>query len=729
MQKTVPLVLEILKQEDTLRMSIFEQRDIASTIKHYSQKAILPREIDALCQEVVNVLNKRPTAADIAEAGLACDLKKSGQMLYDQLLTRVIKDKLKATTLKDLILGLDEELIHIPWEFLYDGEDFLSLRFSMGRIVRSKQQLSPEQYRSLSLRPKMLILANPTGDLKSAYLEGINIKNQFEKRRSEIGIDFKSTHIDKFYLKKNLRDYDMVHFAGHCEYDADESSNTGWLLSDGRFTASDILGMGESVSMPSLIFSNACHSGESSSRGEADFQERNYGLASAFLFSGVRHYIGTVRKVEDSTALVFAKEFYTRLLRGGSMGEAMRQGRLKLIQEYGFNSLSWVSYLLYGDPNFVLFKSTLQAKETKAKRNYKKFVLRLSLAAFITLFIAGIAFLLPSINPTSYNLLLKSRKLFLSGNNQQVIALCNKIVSKDPMFLAAYPLLADSYQRLGDSDKALKYYFDYSVYSERKRDKKNLASAYTNIGWVYQQRAEFTKAYDFYSKAISLSWEIRDKLNEAITLRKLAVWYMDKRDYDKALELLTKSSEINRTRLISREHRYNLACDYFDIALVFSNKEDYSAAREFYAKSSQIFEKLNLKNELSDYYFNLGEIYLFEKQYNKALDFYQRGLKIDLAQGNKPNIASDYNMIGELYAEMGNLVEAENLFNQALSAYQGIIAPLEVACVYENLGILYKQKGRKNKSREFLRQAQEIYIRFDPAAYEEVKQELLELSS
>ena len=134
-----------------------------------------------------------------------------------------------------------------------------------------------------------------------------------------------------------------------------------------------------------------------------------------------------------------------------------------------------------------------------------------------------------------------------------------------------------------------------------------------------------------------------------------------------------------------------------------------------------------MKNELSDYYFNLGEIYLMEKQYQKALDSYTKGLKIDQMQHNLPSIAADYNMIGELYLEMDNLVDAEKFFKQALEACKGIDAPLELACAYYNLGLLYKEKGQKNRTREYLRQAQEIYVKIDTPDYQEIKQEFLSL--
>lgn len=732
MEESNALVLEILRQEQILAMSIFEQKELASTLRHYSQLAVSFSEINKLCQEATAILNKT-TPKGTLESDALQSLKKIGQLLWDQLLARVIKDRLKTTIIKDLVLSIDEKLIHIPWELLYDGEDFLCLKFNLGRLVRTKDEIHPPQYRSPLGTPRMLILANPTNDLKSAYSEGVYIKNQLDRKRNEVSINFKSTCIDTLYVKKNLRDYDIVHFAGHCEYNADSPKNTGWFLSDGKFAVSDILKLGQSSPLPSLIFSNACHSAKTiTDLTDADYQEKNYSLASAFLFSGVRHYIGTTRKIEDSASLVFAREFYTQLIKGVSVGECMRLGRLKLIKEYGITGLSWVSYLLYGNPNFILFKPKHKPQILKFKRKaslYRKPALAVALATLIISLCIPLYAWLPTLNPNIYLSFVNAHKLYLKGDNQKVILACGQIIKKEPLFLEAYPLLADTYQRQGDREEALKYYFDYALYSEKKNNKKHLSSAFIGIGWVYHLQGEYPKAFDFYNKAIRLSRENRDRLNEAIALRKLAVWYIDKQDNDKALELLTKSSEINRERKHLSEHKYNLACDYFDIGLVFTNKDDFTTAKDFYNKSQKLFEKLKLKGELSDYYFNLGEICAFEKQYQKALVYYLKGLAIDQRQQNKPNIASDYSMIGELYMEMDNFDNAERFLKQSVLASKQINARPELASAFYSLGILYEQKGWKNKAKDYFRQAQEIYWLMGTPEYQEIKKKLLEFDN
>ncbi|MCM8789782.1 MAG: tetratricopeptide repeat protein [Candidatus Omnitrophica bacterium] len=720
MQALDSLVLEVFKQDSGLKLSVFEQKEHASTLRHYSQVQVSFDEINELSKEAALILNK----------GSIENLKKTAHLLWNNLLSRSVKDKLKNPRIFDLILSIDEELIDIPWELLYDGSEFLCLKFNLGRVIRTAYENSPFQYRSVPSIPKMLILANPTGDLSAAYLEGLNIRNRFDRQRKRVHISFKSTSIDRMFVKRNICDYDIVHFAGHCEYDLRDPKNSGWVLNDGRFCPSDILKLGESTALPSLIFSNACHSAENPpAANDADYRERNYGLASAFLFSGVRHYIGTIRKIEDPASFSFAKEFYAHLLVGKSVGECVRFARLSLMKEFGIKAIPWASYLLYGDPNFVLFKAQAIPKRFKNLRPpvfSKRILTRLSLALLLASVAVSLYLYLPTVNPGTYVLFSRSEKLFLKGDNQQVISLCQRLIDKDPKFLAAYPLLAETFRRIGKPDEAIKYYFDYSLASAKQGDRKAQAAAYIGIGWTQHLQGEYSKSMEFYNKALNLACQNNDKLNEADVLGKIAIWHMDKDENDKALELLTKSSEINRERQRIYRHRYNLACDYFNLGLLFSNKDDLATARQFYDKSFALFDKMKLTYELSDYYFNVGEIHYHLKEYQRSLDFYQKGLELDQRLGH---LASDYIMLGELHMEMERFDEAEGFFNKTISLCKEIKAPLELASAYFDLGLLYKKKGNKGKAREYLRYAQEIYRKVDTPDLEKVTQELLGLNS
>ncbi|HOW43290.1 MAG TPA: CHAT domain-containing protein [Candidatus Omnitrophota bacterium] len=711
-----PLVFEIIRQDNILKMSAFEQSEAATlTIKRYSQCKVAFPEIETLCLEVADVLSKS-NRRDMLDEGLLGRLKKSGQMLWEQLLSRSIKEKFRNSPGRDLVLFLDEELVQIPWELLYDGAEFLCLKFNTGRLLRARHEENIPRYRSSSGKLKMLILANPTADLAAAYREGIAIKNRFDSRRDQLSIDFKSTSIDTLYVKKNLREYDIVHFAGHCEFDREHPEATGWVLSDGRLTTGDILNMAESIVFPSLVFSNACQSARvEGTTIDPDYQQKNYSLASAFLFSGVRHYIGALQRVEDPVSLVFARQFYACLSKSLSVGEAMRLSRLKLIHEYGKHSIFWANHLLYGDPSFVLLRKAgavvpaVRQTPLALFERQRRRIIRGALVAAIAVACVAVYGSIAAVHPGAWFAVQRTKSLLARGENERAAVAALKLIRAQPSYLAAYPLAAEARVRSGDRIQAIRYYYEYAMLSIRAGAFANVSSAYTMIGWLYQQQGAYDRALEFYTKSLDLSRQHHDRLNESGVLRKLAVWHMDKGENDKALELLTKSSEINRQRPQQYAYQYNLACDYFDMGLVFTNKGDLAAAKEFYIKSQEIFNRLNKKEELSDYYFNLGEIALQEKDYARALDYYTRGLNIDLQQHNQPAMVVDYSMIGELYMEIEDPLKAEEFFQQALTIASRIDARLESAAVYYDLGLLAKKRGQKNKAREFLRRAQEIY--------------------
>lgn len=724
------LVLEVFSHADRLKMSIFEKETLTTTLRHYTDSFILPQEINNLTTEISTILNKS-NRKGFLNSGLINELKKTGQLFFDELFTKPVKDKLAKFGIGNLILSIDEQLVTIPWELLYDGEAFLCLKFNLGRSIRTSQVEFEPHYRATPSTLKMLILSNPLGDLEFAHKEGISIRNQLDKKRDIIHVDLKSFDIDTTYVKKNLRDYDLLHFAGHCEYNLKDPTDSGWVLNDGKLTTRDILSLGQSTPLPNIVFSNACQSADVA-KGLIESEDKIYGLANAFLLSGVRHYIGTFWKIPDDTSLSFAEEFYQQIILGRSVGEAVRLARLSLIKKYGYDSIIWASYLLYGDPTLTLFRPKPKPPEKKIRmltlsKAHKKQILRVTSLLFVIIITIGLLKFLIHLHPTTYLLFNKTNSLFLKGENQKVIEICSDIIEQDRNFLPAYKRIADTYDRLADRETALKYYFDYAMLSEKKNDKKGLACAYLNIAWNYHMQGDYPKAFEFYEKGLSLSRDNQDKLNEALALSRLAVWYMEKQNYEKALELLIKSSQINKERQNIAQHQYNLACDYFNIGLLFTNKEDYKTAGEFYDRSAEIFSKMKNKSDISDYYCNMGEIYKLEKEYLKALEYYFKSLRIDVALERRWDIAVNYNIIGELYLEVGELAKAEDFFNKALMMRQQIKDLPGLAETYHNLGTLCKKRQQIDKAREYLSMSLGIYKNIDTPDYKEVEIDLAEL--
>jgi len=348
------LVFEISRENQRIKASVYERGEEGErTLRPYEDKEVAWEQVEASCREVVSLLSRANKRARLAPEILD-GLKKSGQILFDLLIPPKVREELNSTSARNLVLYVDDRLVHIPWELLFNGQEFLCRRFAMGRIVSTRQVVTSHSSRHLKIPLRVLILADPRGDLKASYREGTEIRDFLDEKKEVFHGDLKSHPVDISYVKKNLRDYDIVHYAGHADYHPQEPSESGWLLTDGRLKASEISAMVGLQPMPFLVFSNACQSGQTGEwQIQESYEQQIFGLANAFLFSGVQHYIGTFWEILDEPSLYFAKRFYSFLAQGEKVGEAVRRAREDLIEAYGEETIVWASYMLYGDPTFA----------------------------------------------------------------------------------------------------------------------------------------------------------------------------------------------------------------------------------------------------------------------------------------------------------------------------------------------------------------------------------------
>lgn len=345
------LYLEISRKAENLEISLSEGEQ---TVVHYEECRVPSNDLQNRSGELLHLLNSVSRHGKIPPI-IFQELQQIGQVLYNEIFPLRIKKELSDTSAEDLILRIDNRLVQIPWELMYMGGEFFCERFNIGRMVKTQQIISSGARKELHPPFKMLIIADPKGDLQSAYEEGNRIRERFNLKTVSITVVSSEVSID--YLKKKFLQFDLIHYAGHADYNLKDPSSSGWILDDGKFTALDIRKLSGVNPLPPLVFSNACQSGTTEEwQVETSEEEKIYGLANAFLLAGVQHYIGTFWKVLDKPSTSFAIEFYRQLFASQNIGKAMRSARQALKEKYGRENIFWASYLLYGDPTVKYFE-------------------------------------------------------------------------------------------------------------------------------------------------------------------------------------------------------------------------------------------------------------------------------------------------------------------------------------------------------------------------------------
>ena len=181
-----------------------------------------------------------------------------------------------------------------------------------------------------------------------------------------------------FHLTQNH--YDILHYAGHCMFDENEPSASGWLFSKGAVLSANELNRVDHI--PKFVFSNACESGITPDRASQRSPSLAPSFAEAFFARGVANFVCTAWLVDDAAAREFALRLYSNLLgveknkdgeyvRGDpeAMHRAMHRARLEIAKrEYGVQT--WGAYQHYGNPRLRFFdKETLTGSGAAPKES------------------------------------------------------------------------------------------------------------------------------------------------------------------------------------------------------------------------------------------------------------------------------------------------------------------------------------------------------------------------
>jgi hypothetical protein len=142
---------------------------------------------------------------------------------------------------------------------------------------------------------RVLVAADPTGDLLRARAEGAAIAKRYESDDRYEVRHLEGSTIDAATLKSELMRSDLFHFAGHAQTAAG-GLDSGLILADGeRLTVADILTLPRT---PAIVVLSAC---KSSKLGEPG-APADVGLAQAFAIRGARQVVAAQRLVEDELA-------------------------------------------------------------------------------------------------------------------------------------------------------------------------------------------------------------------------------------------------------------------------------------------------------------------------------------------------------------------------------------------------------------------------------------------
>ncbi len=494
----VCFILEVIRRKEKIAARFYES---GAASFPYEEFAVSFPGIDHHCDEIITLLNQSNQIGS-SNSTLSAQLKRLGAFLYAEILPQAIRTQLKECRNENLLILIDEYFIKVPWELLHDGDAFLCLRFNLGRSVKISGNTNAPQEREYTFPLKMLVIADPTGDLNSSREEAKAIQQEFDHKNRLVRVSCKVKNVAIEYVQKNVHGYDLLHYAGHTHYDFDRPSQSGWKMSDGLLTAQEIVKLGKVLAFPSFVFLNSCQSAHAKEwKSEKGGEDPLFGLVNAFLLCGVKHFIGPLWEIPDEGGLRFAKKFYQEISKGQTVGCAIRQARLKAIEDFGTDKMVWASYILYGNPSFYLWPSRIKTIATWVKKRMTPPVI--AALSILCVLIAGAGIYsvlkarLPTMNPRAYQELKKTDVLFARGNFTAAAQFSRNALRYDPGYADAYQRLAQAQVRLGQTDPAIENLVKARNILKGKHSRaKQSAQVNTELAKLFLVKGHYSSAID-----------------------------------------------------------------------------------------------------------------------------------------------------------------------------------------------------------------------------------------
>ncbi|MBU6454474.1 MAG: CHAT domain-containing protein [Cyanobacteria bacterium REEB67] len=269
--------------------------------------------------------------------------------LYKRLLGPIIESL--PPTVKRLVLVPHSSLYHLPFSALHDGTGFLCERFSVSYVPTVSLIPILSKQRHVAGKDGDGYLVSAISDYSATRTNGVVFSSRL---RSAAGLEDLGYTIEeansiaslgkgtaggttlitneqvKESLPKMFGDYEVVHFAGHAVFNADEPLASGLVLADGSIlsAASILEGSALRTSRGRLLVLSACQTGVNVVTDGGEI----LGLARALMYAGMPNLVLSLWEVADRSTADLMQDFHTFWQSGKlTIAEALRQAQLKAI--------------------------------------------------------------------------------------------------------------------------------------------------------------------------------------------------------------------------------------------------------------------------------------------------------------------------------------------------------------------------------------------------------------
>lgn len=336
---------------------------------------VLPPMPSQTCSAARRKLHAQVVAAVEEGAEVWTTVRMVCYQLYQAVVPRRLDEALKkAAATAD---GDDVPILRvnasdgIPWELLYDGTDFLGLRFQIARLPleTAGPQMEGEGLRTVNriynLLGEHLFEENDASYERWKETFSLLVADEEQEVRCPSSDGANSVYPTNGVLEQ-AEAPDILHITCHGDQKDKDTGEVFWTLNHQakvhdayRIDADYWTTWGQMYQLfdtQPLVFGNACASvradtdTETAAGALASGDAISPGLGPIFFALGAVAFVGTLLAVSTELSVKFACQFYENLLgQNLPIGKALWKTK-KYFDDLGGTDPSWLFYCLYGPP-------------------------------------------------------------------------------------------------------------------------------------------------------------------------------------------------------------------------------------------------------------------------------------------------------------------------------------------------------------------------------------------
>ena len=246
----------------------------------------------------------------------------SSQSLYD-VLVEPLEAELTAAGIDNITYILDSGLRVLPLAALYDGEQFLIEKYSVGTMPSF--ELTDTTYQNLNNSSVLAMGSSQftnAADLPAVPLELERVRSQVG--RGDIFLNEQFT-LENLVTARRNQSHNLVHLATHGEFLPGSLDNSYIQFWDEQLTLQDLSKLELGVPIVNLLVLSAC-------RTALGNEEAELGFAGLAIASGAKSVLGSLWYVSDEGTLGLMSEFYRALGTTPTKAEALRQAQIAMLR-------------------------------------------------------------------------------------------------------------------------------------------------------------------------------------------------------------------------------------------------------------------------------------------------------------------------------------------------------------------------------------------------------------